>query len=120
MGKRSSLSYEAIDNVPVWAVLISLLATNAFEEILMRGYLLGRLRELLGSRWLPVVITSIAFGLWHLYQGPLGAINATLGGALLGTAYVLIGRLWPIIAAHFLYDAGLYWMFFEQLHRHPR
>ena len=43
---------------------------------------------------------NVAFGLAHLYQGPSGVIQATVGGVLLGILYVATGRnlVAPIIA----------------------
>ncbi len=38
----------------------------AFEEILFRGYLMQGLTVLSRNRWLPIVITSILFGLMHV------------------------------------------------------
>ena len=37
----------------------------AFEEILFRGYLLQGLGRLFKNRWLPWLLTSVAFGLMH-------------------------------------------------------
>jgi hypothetical protein len=63
-----------------------------------------RAAEFLGSgqrAWvLALVIVNVAFGLAHLYQGPSGVIQATVGGVLLGVLYLVTGRnlLAPILA----------------------
>jgi hypothetical protein len=54
-----------------------------------------------GLRWPDVGLTvGVAFGLAHLYQGPSGVIQATVGGVLLGVLYLATGRhlVAPIIA----------------------
>ena len=74
------------------------------EETVWRGYALPRAAEFLGSgtrAWvLALVIVNVAFGLAHLYQGPSGVIQATVGGVLLGALYLLTGRnlVAPIVA----------------------
>ena len=74
------------------------------EEMVWRGYALPRVAEFagLGMRsWVvALVVVNIIFGLAHLYQGPSGVIQATLGGVFLGILYIATGRnlLAPIIA----------------------
>lgn len=74
------------------------------EETVWRGYALPRAAEFLGSgtqAWvLALVFVNVTFGLAHLYQGPSGVIQATVGGVLLGVLYLLTGRnlVAPIVA----------------------
>ena len=75
------------------------------EEILYRGYFLWYLMT-----WLPatvaVAISSVVFGLAHLYLGRGGVIRAAVTGALLGAAFVLTGSLWVPIALHIMVDVA--------------
>ena len=74
------------------------------EEMVWRGYALPRVAEFVGTgvrAWIvALVIVNVVFGLAHLYQGPSGVIQATVGGALLGILYIATGRnlLAPILA----------------------
>ena len=94
----------------VW-VLVSFTA-GFCEEIAFRGYLMTRLR-LLGKfqSWvIPTIISALAFGACHAYQGVPGLIVITTYGALFSLLYIRTGSLWPCIIAHSLQDlGGLIW-----------
>lgn len=74
------------------------------EEMTWRGYALPRVAEFCGSglrAWMvALAVVNVAFGLAHLYQGPSGVVQATVGGVLLGILYLATGRnlLAPILA----------------------
>ena len=78
------------------------------EEVAFRGYLMTRLRLLGRFRsWVvPTVISAVAFGVCHTYQGIPGFILITVYGVLFSLLYIRTGRLWPCIIAHFLQDFG--------------
>ncbi len=78
------------------------------EEIAFRGYLMTRLRILgkFQSWLLPSLISAVAFGICHAYQGIPGFILVTVYGLLFSWLYIKTGRLWPCIIAHFLQDFG--------------
>jgi len=78
-----------------------------FEE-LTRVFLLSRLWKIWsasGWRWFGVVLSAILFGLSHLYQGPAGIIDTAISGLILAVAYLIFGRVIPLIISHYLYDA---------------
>ena len=78
------------------------------EEIGFRGYLMTRLR-ILGrfQSWLvPTIVSAVAFGICHAYQGLPGFILISVYGALFSLLYIRTGRLWPCIIAHFFQDFG--------------
>jgi membrane protease YdiL (CAAX protease family) len=83
------------------------------EEILFRGYLLGRLRYVLGGNRvaivLAIVLPALAFGMAHRYQGAAGMISTGLLGALFGGAFVWYrGNLWlPILVHGFANAVGI-------------
>jgi membrane protease YdiL (CAAX protease family) len=95
---------------PAGKVLWVLVAWTAgfCEEVAFRGYVLTRLRLLgrFNSWWIPILISSLAFGACHTYQGLAGFIVITIYGAMFGLLYIRTGSLWPCILAHFLWDFG--------------
>ncbi|HUF13342.1 MAG TPA: type II CAAX endopeptidase family protein [Longimicrobiales bacterium] len=89
-------------------VLLSLSA-GAGEELAFRSFLIPALHAASGSRALAVVVSSLAFGMLHSYQGAVGVLRASVLGALLSAPLLATGSVYPSIAAHALYDliAGL-------------
>ncbi len=74
---------------------------NAFaEEALMRGFLLPRLERLFGSTWKSVVLTSLIFASYHVYQGVDGFAYAFVTGLVYGTTFATFRRLSPVVLAH--------------------
>jgi membrane protease YdiL (CAAX protease family) len=71
-------------HVAVFTLLVSVFSNAVqngfFEEFLFRGALMTRLTLLLNSRW-AIVLSSLAFGLWHL-----GLNTERLGGNLIAGA----------------------------------
>ena len=88
---------------PLW--LLAMAGANAFaEELVMRGYLLPRLERLFGNATLAIVITSVLFASYHVYQGVYGLISALTFGLVAGAVFVLTRRLWPCFVAHAIGD----------------
>ncbi len=88
----------------VW-VVVSMTA-GFCEEIAFRGYLMTRLRILARTKtWvMPVVVSSLAFGVCHAYQGWPGLILLTPYGFMFALLYLRTRSLWPCIIAHFFQD----------------
>jgi CAAX protease family protein len=95
---------QAASGVPaVYLLYLVASCANGFaEELVMRGYLLPRLRRLCGSAVAGVALTSVLFAAYHVHQGPSGALSILLLGLVYGTAFCLAGRLWPVAVAHAL------------------
>lgn len=98
-------------NAGAWVrwLLIVWLFVAALEELVFRGYLMTELAKILPLNiWgqaANLLITSIIFGLAHAYQGPSGALSASLIGALIGI--VFLGsefNLWLVILIHGIID----------------
>lgn len=104
----------------LWCVFV-LAPTAAFcEEFLYRGYLLAVLSARLHSVGWGWVVSSVAFGLAHTYQGVSGVVRAGLLGALLAYPVVCLGSLYPSMVAHLLTDAiALSWLGPAFLRRGP-
>jgi membrane protease YdiL (CAAX protease family) len=87
-------------------VLLGSLGAGALEETVMVGYLLPRLEQLGWAVPTAVVASALFRGSYHLYQGPGGAIGAVAMGLVFGWAFNKWRRTWPLITAHFVYDAA--------------
>src|SRR5581483_1731813 len=88
--------------------------TAAFcEEVIFRGYLLRQCitavrRAGLSERTaaiVSVVLTALAFGAMHLYEGTQSALSIVLLGAAYAVVALRSGNLRTVIVAHFLQDA---------------
>ncbi len=91
-----------------WLLLVWVVVAFA-EEIIFRGYMMGELATLLGDSLLAaganLLLTSLVFGIAHAYQGPSGAISATLVGGLIGAVFLVAGfNLWLVILVHGFID----------------
>jgi peptidyl-prolyl cis-trans isomerase A (cyclophilin A) len=87
---QSALELQSFYRVSVTAGIV--------EEIVYRGFVLWYL-ALLMPMWAAVVVSSLAFGVGHIYQGVNGATRAGLVGLAFAIFYVVTGSIWlPIIA----------------------
>jgi len=73
------------------------------EEIIFRGFLLGSLLEYFGMPT-AILISSIAFGLPHIYQGISGVIKTSVLGVLFACVYWVSGSLLLAIVLHIIID----------------
>jgi membrane protease YdiL (CAAX protease family) len=95
----------------LWAAMLVAPTAALCEEFIYRGVLFGELQNWSHSKILSWAVTSIAFGMTHVYQKPLGMARAGALGALLAYPVVRFGSLYPSVAAHFLIDAvALVWL----------
>ena len=100
--------YDLIRGNPAAALLFAALLplTAAVpEEILYRGFLIGRLTDLFGGAKLAdvaaVLVQALIFGAVHFQWGPGGILVTSIMGAVWGFAYLACGRnLWIVILAH--------------------
>ncbi len=75
------------------------------EEVIYRGFLMGRLSEVFGrgkgGAAATVFVQAIVFGSIHFQWGIGGMIMTFVMGIVWGSAYLLCGRnLWIVILAH--------------------
>ena len=100
--------YDAVRGNLAAAVSLALLLplTAAIpEEVLYRGFLIGRLTRLFaGTRGAPilaVLVQAVIFGSVHFQWGIGGIVVTAIMGAVWGFAFLLCGRnLWIVIIAH--------------------
>lgn len=86
--------------LPLVAVGGAMAFVGFYEEVLARGFLLTRSRTLMGGIWGPVLLSSLLFGVGHLYQGSLGVVQTALVGVVFARLALHWGTLWPVILAH--------------------
>jgi uncharacterized protein len=74
------------------------------EEFLYRGYALTIISSLTGSVLVGVLLSSVAFGFGHAYQGRAGMAGATITGLLYACVFLVSGSLYPCMLGHFVQD----------------
>ena len=90
-------------------VLAILVAAAFLEELVIRAYILTNLREGTGPV-AAVLISSAIFAGLHLknpHADMVGVTNILLAGVLMGTVFVLTGRIWSAWALHVAWNATL-------------
>src|SRR5262249_23608246 len=75
------------------------------EEFLYRGFAIAALRRSGLVAWEAIALSSVLFGLAHLYQGRSGLVGTLLLGAVFGTARLAYDTLIPVILWHGTVDA---------------
>jgi len=95
---------------PIWiAFVLSSAAPGIFEELAFRGFILGRLLQVMRSRD-ALLAQAAMFSLLHL--NPLVFVSHFVVGLLLGITRLRTGSLWPCIGLHMLWNG---WVLFDEL-----
>ena len=89
-------------NLSLPVVVLMAMVNGTYEEIFLLGFLLRGLRGFGLSVALGVMLLIRV--LYHLYQGPVGALWVLAFGSVLGLYFIRSGRLWPPVFAHVLAD----------------
>jgi membrane protease YdiL (CAAX protease family) len=87
-------------------ILLGLFLTGTFvEEIIYRGYIIERVTELAGHRWVAGIVSWLTFTLVHLRFFGVGAtIEVAIIAAILVTLYIKTKCIWPSIIMHGIND----------------
>ena len=88
------------------------------EEMIVRGVLLARLRQLFGDVS-AVGVTAIVFAVMHVGRADLSALNLlqyALDGLLLGWLAVWTNAIWAGAGAHLAKNAGVMLLFGSSVH----
>ena len=103
-------------DLPQW-ILFGPLAASAgiCEEFLYRGFALNILSAMAGSVVYGTLLSCIAFGIGHAYQGRPGVIGATITGLLYAGVYLATGSLYPCMLGHFMQDIVGAWVLSRKL-----
>ncbi len=87
-------------------LLLGLFLTGTFvEEVFYRGYVIERLSELTGRKWVGAVVSWLAFTLVHLrFFGPGPTIEVAVIGAIFVVLYLAAKSIWPSVIVHGIND----------------
>lgn len=72
------------------------------EEICFRGILLGGLLKMRCRPWIAILITALAFSLYHVYAVQL--VGALLWGIIVGWLYWRTGSIIPCLIIHIVHN----------------
>jgi uncharacterized protein len=75
------------------------------EEFLYRGFVMAALSRAGLPVWGVVLLSSVLFGLAHLYQGRGGLVSTLAIGTVFGMARIAYDGLVPVMVWHFAVDA---------------
>jgi len=92
----SNFSLQNISATLIPLILISLIFIPfqaAFEEVLFRGYLMQGFAVLFRNRWLPMLVTSILFGLMHTFNPEV----KEYGYLAMMPQYILFGLIFGVV-----------------------
>lgn len=87
-----------------WAQVVLLIAVVIHEELWFRGLLLTYARRLTGSWWIAVPATSLLFGMLHLPQGFIGALQVAGLSVVLSLFFIRTRSLIAVMLGHFLFN----------------
>jgi membrane protease YdiL (CAAX protease family) len=95
------LPQSAVELLPYLALAIT---AGLCEEFLYRGFALAVLSRVGLPVWTVVLLSSVLFGLAHLYQGRGGLVSTLVVGTVLGTGRIAYDSLVPVIFWHSAID----------------
>lgn len=84
------------------SIILFAMVNGSFEEIFLLGVLLRGLRGHGVS--VAVGVSLLVRVLYHLYQGPMGAVWILAFGLTFSFFYIRSKQLWPPVLAHILWD----------------
>jgi uncharacterized protein len=89
------------ERIPFFALAIT---AGICEEFLYRGFAIAAISRSGLPSWSTVVLSSVLFGLAHLYQGRGGLLGTMILGLLFGVARVTLGTVFPVVVWHIAID----------------
>jgi membrane protease YdiL (CAAX protease family) len=86
--------------------LFILLAITAgvCEEFIFRGFVIAALFRAGLSNWAAVIVSSLMFGVAHLYQGKGGSAGTGILGVLFASVRIAYHSIFPVIIWHAVLD----------------
>lgn len=76
------------------------LSAGFCEEFLFRGFIILMIAHAGGTRKSQVIWSSLAFGMAHLFWGPIGMLFTVALGVSFAIARVVRGNVWSAVVAH--------------------
>ncbi|MDD2556153.1 MAG: type II CAAX endopeptidase family protein [Syntrophaceticus sp.] len=92
----------------IYQFIYAIFGVALAEELTFRGYIFHKLLEIKNSKWFAIIISSLLFGLFHIFNGNIIQIFIT---AFIGFLYCVFREkikgctLLSLIIAHGVYDA---------------
>ena len=92
----------------VYQFIYSILGVALAEELIFRGYIFNKLLKIKNTKWFAITISSLLFGLFHIFNGNIIQVFMT---AFLGILFCIFREkikgctLVSLIIAHGVYDA---------------
>ena len=86
------------------SITVVSITAGIVEETIYRGFVLWYLFTYMPV-WAAVLVSAIAFGLGHSYQGKGGVARVKEIGLVFGALYIFTGSIWVPIVGHILLDA---------------
>lgn len=106
------LGLSHIEEVPVslsptgiWEIIpggLLVLVVAFAEEIIFRGYLFTRIKEITDNTWISVLLSVFLFSLGHAYEGGAGMLTVGYIGLVFSLLFLWKGSLTVVIVLHFL------------------
>jgi len=84
------------------AIIAVAIVNGVYEEFFLLGFVMPLLARRGGS--FAIGLTVLLRILYHVYQGPHGAVSVAIFGVVLGAYYWRTHRLWPVVCAHVIAD----------------
>jgi membrane protease YdiL (CAAX protease family) len=118
-GLQTSNWFQNPAAIPAW-IFLGWIGGGLTEE-LSRAFVLTRFERTFGRAGLitALILSSIIFGIGHLYQGQRAAFDLGITGALYGLVYLRRRSCWEAAVAHATFDTiGITILFCMHLGRH--
>lgn len=102
------------NNIPMLILtLVGVYIVSSFgEEVIYRAFLINRISEMgFSDKWknkIAIILSAIIFGLIHYEWGPMGMVQTTFMGLVLGYFFLRYDRnIWILVLAHAYMDTIL-------------
>lgn len=92
----------------IYQFIYSIIGVGLAEELTFRGYIFKKLLEIKNDKWFAIIISSVLFGLFHIFSGNIIQVLMT---TFLGFLFCIFREkikgcdLISLIIAHGMYDA---------------
>ena len=100
----TGFQFKPLDLLGSW---VFFLLVALFEEILMRGYILGRLLHTTMNKFLALFVSAALFAFMHIFNPEIAflpMLNLLLAGMLLGASYLYTRNLCFPISLHLFWN----------------
>lgn len=97
---------QAVPPLPMAQMMLLMIVTVLWEEVVFRGFLLTRLRAIFNTWWLAIPFASLLFAVAHFYQGALAVVVIAWLALLMSLLFVWRRSLVPCLVLHWLHNVG--------------